>query len=76
MVCSDRQETPEESQRVQQSKHCVFTYHNKDENNSPKNQNNTKLVDVQSASSTWKPIYYCSELNPHQVPYYSGFVAD
>ena len=35
---SDKEETPEEGWRIQRLKH-VLTYHNKDDDNSPKNYN-------------------------------------
>ena len=40
---SDKQGTPEKGQRIQRPKHCVSIYHNKDEDNIPKNhdQNNS-----------------------------------
>ena len=38
-LCSNKQGTPEEGQRIQRLKRCVSTYHNKDEDNGPKNHN-------------------------------------
>ena len=36
---SDKQGKPKESRRMQQTKFCVSTYYDKDEDNSPKNHN-------------------------------------
>ena len=42
-LCPNKQGTPKEGWRIQQQKICASAYHNKDEDNSPKNhnQNNT-----------------------------------
>ena len=49
-LCLDKRGTPEEDWRIQWSKCCVSLYHNKDEDNSPKNrkQNNTNQASSQS----------------------------
>ena len=47
-------ETPEEGQRIQKPKHCALTYHNKNEDNSPKNYNqNNKISFLCSKSRTF-----------------------
>ena len=45
-LCSDKQGTPEEFQRIQHPKCCVSTYHTKDEDNSRKNHNQNKKLDI------------------------------
>ena len=35
----DKRGTPEEGRRIQRSKRCVLTYHNKDKDTHPKNRN-------------------------------------
>ena len=45
---SDKQGTPDESRRIQQPKHCISTYHNKDEDNSPKNNNQNNKYQASS----------------------------
>ena len=47
-LSSDKQGTPEEGWKIQQSKHCVLTYCNKDEDNSQKNHNQNNMYQALS----------------------------
>ena len=54
LLCSDKQGTPEEGQRIKRPKRRVLTYYNKDEDNSPKNHNQNNTHQTSSKNSDRK----------------------
>ena len=52
-LCSAKQGTPEEGQKIQWPKQRVSTYHNKDEDNSLKNHNQNDTHQTSSQKFRW-----------------------
>ena len=62
-LCPEKQGTPEDGRMLQRPKRCVSTYHNKDEDNGPKNYNqNNKNERTIWNSRLWKKTAFYSKI--------------